>query len=230
MIELVSVQKQYQRREQTVDALRPTTLKIARGEFVALIGPSGSGKTTLLSMLGGMLAPTSGKVLLEGRSLYDLKTAERSRIRNEEIGFLFQHFNLIPWLTAAENVQLPLCLYGTDAHIQQSRAAELLERFGLSNRMHHKPSELSAGQQQRVALARTLVTDPKLILADEPTGNLDPDSRQVVLDALRAFHIEGRTIVLVTHDQEVSAAAQRRLTIRDGFLREEGAAVASEAA
>ncbi|MFV0445244.1 MAG: ABC transporter ATP-binding protein [Planctomycetaceae bacterium] len=230
MLSLQSISKSYTRRNTRVDALRSTTLSVAKGEFVALIGPSGSGKTTLLSMLGGMLAPTTGQILLEGRSLYDLPVAERSRLRNEQIGFVFQHFNLVPWLTAAENVALPLCLYGTDTHIQQTRAMELLTRFGLADRAEHKPSELSAGQQQRVALARTLVTDPQLILADEPTGNLDPDSRALVLESLHAIHQEGRTIVLVTHDHAVSATAQRVLRIADGDVRELKAGSATEAA
>ncbi len=230
MLSLQSVSKTYLRRNVRVEALRPTSLSIETGEFVAIIGPSGSGKTTLLSMLGGMMAPTSGQVLLEGRSLYDLPVSERSRLRNEQIGFVFQHFNLIPWLTAIENVALPLCLYGTDSHVQQVRAAEQLERFGLADRAEHRPAELSAGQQQRVALARTLVTDPRLILADEPTGNLDPESRAVVLDALHQIHREGRTLVLVTHDQAVSSTAQRVVRIADGELREIGSARSTEAA
>lgn len=220
MLELLSAAKQYQRRLSRVEALRPTSLVIRQGEFVAVVGPSGSGKTTLLSLLGGMLAPTSGQVLFEGRSLYDLPARERARLRNERIGFVFQHFNLVPWLTALENVQLPLCLYGAEAHIQRSRAEELLARFGLADRADHRPGELSAGQQQRVALARTLVTDPTLILADEPTGNLDPESRRVVLEALHAIHREGKTIVLVTHDQAIAAAAPRLLRIDDGVVRE----------
>jgi len=222
MLVLDAVSKSYERRQTRVDALRSTSLKIDRGEFVAIVGPSGSGKTTLLSMLGGMLAPTMGRILLDGQSLYDLPVRERAQIRNEQIGFVFQHFNLVPWLTAIENVALPLCLYGSDSHIQQSRAEALLKRFGLAERAEHRPSELSAGQQQRVALARTLVTDPHLILADEPTGNLDPESREVVLDALHAIHREGRTIVLVTHDQAVAGAAQRSLRIVDGQVEELG--------
>lgn len=220
MLQLISAAKQYQRRRSRVDALRPTTLTIQSGEFVAVVGPSGSGKTTLLCLLGGMLTPTSGKVLFEGRSLYDLPVRERARLRNERMGFVFQHFNLVPWLTALENVQLPLCLYGAEAHIQRSRAAELLAQFGLADRADHRPSELSAGQQQRVALARTLVTDPTLILADEPTGNLDPESRRVVLEALHTLQREGKTIVLVTHDQAIAAAAPRVLRIDEGVVRE----------
>jgi putative ABC transport system ATP-binding protein len=220
MLQLDSIHKQYHRRGSSVEALRPTSLTIDAGDFVALIGPSGSGKTTMLSILGGMLAPTSGKLLLDGESMYDLSTAHRARLRNAKIGFVFQHFNLIPWLSALENVQLPLSLYSTDSELdQQAQAEELLDQFGLAERMSHRPSELSAGQQQRVALARALVTNPRLILADEPTGNLDPDSREVVLRALADFHAEGRTIVLVTHDHSVSSAASRSLRIADGEVR-----------
>jgi len=217
MIELHSVSKQYTRRGTAVDALRSATLEIPAGDYVALVGPSGSGKTTMLSVLGGMLAPTAGKVVLAGQSLYELAVAQRARLRNETIGFVFQHFNLVPWLSALENVQLPLSLYpeGTAAE-QRTRATELLDRFGLLDRIDHRPSELSAGQQQRVALARALVTGAKLILADEPTGNLDPDSREVVLNAFAEIHAEGRTIVLVTHDGSVASAANRRLRLADG--------------
>lgn len=229
MLQLVDVAKQYQRRQSRVDALRPTSLTIPAGEFVAVVGPSGSGKTTLLSLLGGMLSPTAGQVLFEGRSLYDLPVRERARLRNEQIGFVFQHFNLVLWLTALENVQLPLCLYGAEAHIQRSRGEELLARFGLADRADHHPSELSAGQQQRVALARTLITDPKLILADEPTGNLDPESRRVVLEALHGIHREGRTIVMVTHDHSIAAGAQRVLRIDDGTVRETSLAASGAA-
>lgn len=220
MLELIAACKQYRRRETLVHALHPITLSIDKGEYVALIGPSGSGKTTLLTLLGGMLAPTSGEVVFEGRSLYGLSVTERARVRNERIGFVFQQFNLVPWLTALENVQLPLCLYGTESPMQKSRALALLERFGLAERADHRPSELSAGQQQRVALARTLVTDPGLILADEPTGNLDPESRRLVLETFRDMHAEGRTIVLVTHDPVVSAAAGRVLQLNAGRVSE----------
>jgi putative ABC transport system ATP-binding protein len=230
MLALNAVSKSYTRRNVRVDALRTTSLSIGTGEFLAVIGPSGSGKTTLLSMLGGMLAPTTGQILFDGRSLYDLPVRDRSRLRNEQIGFVFQNFNLIPWLSAVENVALPLCLYGTDSGVQRTRAMDLLERFGLADRAEHRPSELSAGQQQRVALARTLVTDPKLILADEPTGNLDPDSRTLVMDSLRAIHREGRTLVLVTHDHAVSAAAERVIRIADGQVCELSSTRSTDAA
>lgn len=220
MLKLESVRKQYPRRQHTIDALLPTSLAIATGEYVAIVGPSGSGKTTLLSILGGMLAPTAGQVLFDGQSLYELPVSQRARLRNERIGFVFQSFNLVPWLSAIENVQLPLCLFGAEAGVQRSRAEQLLDQFGLADRLDHKPSELSAGQQQRVALARTLIMDPSLILADEPTGNLDPESRRLVLDSLEKFHAQGRTIVVVTHDGLAAEAAGRRLRIVGGAVHE----------
>jgi putative ABC transport system ATP-binding protein len=173
-------------------------------------------------MLGGMLAPTTGRVILDGQSLYDIAVTERARIRNQSIGFVFQNFSLVPWLTALENVQLPLCLSGADSQIQQSRARELLTQFGLEGRLDHKPTELSAGQQQRAALARTLVQNPALILADEPTGNLDPQLRDAVLGTLAECHAEGRTIVMVTHDPAAAESADRILRIVDGVVHDEG--------
>lgn len=221
MYQLEDVNKTYERRGQTVTALAESTLSLAEGEFIALVGPSGSGKTTLLSMLGGMLAPTSGHILLDGQSLYDLSVQDRTRLRLERIGFVFQSFNLIPWLSAVENVQVPLSLAGKSATEQHERAADLLDRVGLSDRMEHQPSELSQGQQQRVALARTLANDPKIILADEPTGNLDPDSRENAMNYLSEFHAEGRTIVMVTHDEFAAGYAHRTLRLVNGVVSDE---------
>jgi putative ABC transport system ATP-binding protein len=218
MYQLDSVTKTYECRGQTVTALGNTDLSIEDGAFIAIVGTSGSGKTTLLSVLGGMLAPTSGRVMLDGQSLYDLSLKERTRLRLERIGFVFQSFNLIPWLTARENVQVPLGLAGKSCHEQEHRAIELLNRFGLSERLNHRPSELSQGQQQRVALARTLVNEPRVILADEPTGNLDPESRKLVLNYLSEFHGEGRTIVMVTHDEVAADCAQRKLWLESGTV------------
>lgn len=216
MLQIESISKDYTRGRNVVHALHPTSMQVHRGEFIAIVGPSGSGKSTLLSMIGGMLSPTSGRVLLGEQSLYEISVAERSRLRNEQIGFLFQSFNLVPYLNASENVQLPMALYGTDRANQQDRAKQLLERFGLGERLDHKPSELSAGQQQRVAMARTLAMEPNLILADEPTGNLDGESRDLVLKTLHELCDEGRTIILVTHDPAVSASAHRVFHIADG--------------
>ena len=229
MIRLENVVRTYVRHGQTVTALQCEHLQIQAGEYVAVVGPSGSGKTTLLSLLGGMLSPTAGRIFLDNWSLYDQTVTARSVIRLRQMGFVFQTFNLIPYLTALQNVQIPLGLNGDARDVQESLATTMLRRFGLGDRLNHKPSELSVGQQQRVALARTLVNDPQIILADEPTGNLDPDSREVVLKAFDDCHSEGRTIVMVTHDLAAAARAGRRFVLRDGTIREESG-VRSEAA
>lgn len=218
MFELKNVTKTYERRGQIVNALNETSLTIGDNEFIALVGPSGSGKTTMLSLLGGMMAPTSGEVLFRGESLYDMSLAERTNLRLKSLGFVFQSFNLVSWLSAIENVQVPLSLAGESASVQQERAAELLNRVGLSDRMHHLPSELSQGQQQRVALARTLANDPQIILADEPTGNLDPESREQIMNLLSEFQRESRSIVMVTHDQFAAEYAGRSIQLTEGKL------------
>lgn len=218
MFQLQDITKIYRRRQREVVAFKAASLDIGLGEYVAVVGPSGSGKTTLLSMLGGMLSPDTGTVWFEGESLYELPIAERTKRRRERIGFVFQTFNLVPYLTALENVQVPLFLHGVRKSEQRDRAAALLEQVGLSNRIEHKPSELSTGQQQRVALARTLANNPRLILADEPTGNLDPGSREAVLSLFDQFVSEDRTIVMVTHDPGAAARAKRRLCLNEGTL------------
>ncbi len=221
MIQLEAIRKDYQRRGQTLTAFQCESQQIQDGEYIAIVGPSGSGKTTLLSMLGGMLSPTTGRVLVDGISLYEHSVAERSAIRGQKMGFVFQSFNLIPYLSAIQNVQIPLSFSKVTADQQQERATEMLTHLGLAERLHHKPSELSVGQQQRVALARTLVNDPQIILADEPTGNLDPTSREVVLQTFDQCHQQGRTLVVVTHDPSVAQRATRRLTLVDGMLVDE---------
>ncbi len=218
MFQVKEVQKRYHCRGQEIAALDNVNFSIETGEYVALVGSSGSGKTTLLSILGAMLAPTSGEVLVEGKPLYQSSVAERARLRRARFGFVFQTFNLIPYLSALENVQAPMMLAGLPAAAQRAKAADLLGRFGLEDRLQHRPAELSVGQQQRVALARTLANDPSVILADEPTGNLDPQTRDGVLAALDAFHAEGRTIVVVTHDPAVASRAQRSLEMAAGKL------------
>tara|TARA_R110002020_G_scaffold232366_2_gene443947 strand:- start:9304 stop:9987 length:684 start_codon:yes stop_codon:yes gene_type:complete len=220
MYQLQNVTKSYERRGQTVTALNSANLDIADEDFVAIVGPSGSGKTTLLSVLGGMLAPSSGIVSLDGESLYDLSVEKRTAIRAQKIGFVFQTFNLIPWLTACENVQIPLLLAKKPADEQRERALEMLERVGLADRIDHRPGELSQGQQQRVALARTLANDPQVILADEPTGNLDSETRERVLEYLTEFQHDGRTIVMVTHDEAAAAYANRRIRLVEGVIQE----------
>ncbi|REK17437.1 MAG: ABC transporter ATP-binding protein [Planctomycetota bacterium] len=218
MIRLEDASKIYRRRGEQVVAFRPTSLEISTGDYVAVVGPSGSGKTTLLSMLGGMLSPDEGQIWIDGTSIYAGSVTARASLRRDKIGFVFQTFNLVPYLTAIENVQVPLCLAGVHKDDQHRHALGLLERVGLGDRLGHKPSELSIGQQQRVALARTLANGPPIILADEPTGNLDPDSRACVLDFLDELHAEGRTIVMVTHDATAASRAKRKLTLRDGSL------------
>jgi len=220
MLRLENVSKLYRKHGEEIAALQTTNLEIDSGEYVAIIGPSGSGKTTLLSMLGGMLAPTTGKIWMDGESVYDLPIAARAGLRQSKIGFVFQTFNLIPYLTARENVQVPLFLAGEDPAAQSERASELLEKVGLADRMDHKPCELSTGQQQRVALARTLANDPALILADEPTGNLDPASRQMVLSYFERFNSEGKTILMVTHDIAAARTAQRLMHLASGSIGE----------
>jgi putative ABC transport system ATP-binding protein len=218
MLRLDEVSKTFTRRGQAVAALRPTTLEIISGDYVAVVGPSGSGKSTLLTVLGGMLAPTTGKVYLDGQSLYDLSVSGRTELRGKKVGFVFQTFNLVSYLSALENVQVPLYLAGLAPRMQRERAMAVLERVGLGDRVHHKPAELSVGQQQRVALARTLANDPALILADEPTGNLDPQTREQVLALFDEFHAEGRTIVMVTHDPQAAGRACRTLRLEAGAV------------
>lgn len=230
MFRLENVQKFYSRHGASVTAFQCAAMTIAEGEYVAILGPSGSGKTTLLSLLGGMLSPTQGRIWLGAQSLYDLSVAERARLRRDWLGFVFQTFNLVPYLTALENVQVPLCLAGVSLKEQSERATAMLDRFGLNERLRHKPSELSIGQQQRVALARTLVSNPRVILADEPTGNLDPESRELVLNSLSECHREGRTVVMVTHDPVAAERAGRTLRLIGGELRDGGVVEAKRSA
>jgi len=219
-----SVSKKYLHRGQYVTALDNASVTIAKGDFVSLVGPSGSGKSTLLLMLGGMLSPSSGQVFLDGQSLYTLSPNGRAELRRQKLGFVFQTFNLIPYLTALENVQVPLYLAGIEPAAQQEQAAALLERLGLGERLHHKPCELSVGQQQRVALARMLANDPAVVLADEPTGNLDPDTSRQIIEFFEEINDEGKTIVMVTHDPRAAERARRTLRLADGQILPEGAA------
>ena len=222
MLKMEEVCKSYKHRGQVVKALDDATIDISSGDFVSVVGPSGSGKSTLLLMLGGMLSPSSGRVLLEGESIYDLTSDGRAHLRKENIGFVFQTFNLVPYLTALENVQIPMYLAGTDEKTQEEKATALLERVGLGDRLDHKPTELSVGQQQRVALARMLANDPAVILADEPTGNLDPETADQVIGFFEEFNKEGRTIVMVTHDPKAAERAKKTLRLRDGKIVPEG--------
>jgi putative ABC transport system ATP-binding protein len=221
VLKMKAVSKHYNHRGQLVKAMDGVDLDVEKGEFVSIVGPSGSGKSTLLLTLGGMLTPSNGCVWLNGQSLYDMAPDERARTRRQKIGFVFQTFNLVPYLTSVENVQVPLMLAGTDEASQRRVATSLLERVGLADRLNHKPSELSVGQQQRVALARMLANDPEVVLADEPTGSLDPDTTQQITEFLVALNAEGRTIVMVTHNQDSAARAQRMLWLVDGRIYSE---------
>jgi putative ABC transport system ATP-binding protein len=218
MLRMENVSKSYQHRGGLVTALDRAHVHIPKGDFVALVGPSGSGKSTLLLMLGGMLSPSSGRVLLEDQSMYDLNANGRATLRRQKIGFVFQTFNLVTYLSALENVQIPLYLGGVDKAAQEAKAQELLERVGLGDRLHHKPCELSVGQQQRVALARMLANDPAVILADEPTGNLDPETSHQVISFFEDVNREGRTIVMVTHDPRAAERAKRILRLANGAI------------
>jgi len=218
MLKMENVSKRYRHRGELVTALDGANLNISKGDFLAVVGPSGSGKSTLLLMLGGMLSPSSGRVLLEGESIYDLKSDQRARLRRNKIGFVFQTFNLVTYLSALENVKIPLYLGGLDERAQEERAAALLDRVGLADRLHHKPCELSVGQQQRVALARMLANDPAVILADEPTGNLDPETSRQVIKFFEDVNREGRTIVMVTHDPRAAERAKNTLRLTNGAI------------
>lgn len=218
--ELSDVWKIYGLGSSAVAALRGISLKVHAGEFVAVMGPSGSGKTTLLMVLGLMTSPTRGTVRLLGSDVTKIQDAEATRLRRETIGFIFQTFNLVPWLTAVENVELALAIGGHRGD-RRRRAMELLEMVGLRERAHHRPGELSGGEQQRVAIARALANDPKIVLADEPTGNLDSKSGEQIVQLLTALARQGRTVIMVTHDREMASRADRVILLKDGrVLRE----------
>jgi putative ABC transport system ATP-binding protein len=201
-----------------VDALRDVSLGVGQGEFVAIVGPSGSGKSTMMHIIGCLDRPTAGQYRLAGTPVAELSDDGLARLRSRTIGFVFQSYNLLPRTTALENVATPLLYQGVGRRERVARATAALERLGLGDRLRHEPSQLSGGQQQRVAIARAIVTDPALILADEPTGNLDTTAGREVLALFRELHAAGRTIVLITHDAEVAASAPRRLHILDGRL------------
>ena len=218
LIEIRDMCKIYNPGENEVRALDHVDLKIDKNEFVAIIGQSGSGKSTLMNMLGCLDVPTSGTYILNGQDVSNLTDDDLSDIRNREIGFIFQGFNLIAGLTALENVELPL-LYRGVAKKERLRLSEIaLEKVGLVKRMDHKPSEMSGGQQQRVAIARAIAQAPPVILADEPTGNLDSNSTKEIMEILKGLHAEGRTVILITHDNDIAARAKRIIRIMDGRI------------
>jgi len=218
MINLIDITKAYDMGSVQVQVLKGITLHVKEGEFLSIIGPSGSGKSTLMNMIGCLDVPTTGEYYLDGKEISTYNEKQLSKIRNQKIGFIFQKFNLLPKLTAFENVELPLIYRGMNAKERKQRSLDALEKVGLSDRMEHKPTELSGGQQQRVAIARAFAGDPPVLLADEPTGNLDSKSGGEVMNLIRNLSKDGKTIVLITHDSEVAKEAKRTITIKDGLL------------
>jgi putative ABC transport system ATP-binding protein len=221
MIELKNASKKYQQGSREVHALRDVSLTIKKGEFLSVMGASGSGKSTLLNLIGGLDQPTSGEIFIDGRPLHGISDDELTLIRRRRVGFIFQFFNLLPILTAAENVSLPLLLEGTPYSEIKPKAIKLLEQVGLGARTEHRPEQLSGGEMQRVAIARALVTNPAVLLADEPTGNLDSHTSEDIFMLLKALHHQGQTIVMVTHDSRAAAYGSRIITLKDGALSED---------
>ena len=223
MVKLIEVGRKYLMGETEVEALRGLNLQIEKGEFVAVVGPSGSGKSTLMHLIGALDVPDEGKVLLDGKDISEFKENELARLRGEKVGFVFQTFNLIHTLTGLENVALPLTFQGVSREDRKKRAIDLLEMVGLGDRLSHKPSELSGGEQQRVAIARALVNDPDILLADEPTGNLDSETGEGVMNLLEKLNKErGMTVVIVTHNPRDAAHADRRVNMMDGRVVKDG--------
>jgi len=216
VIELEDVEKVYQMGDTEVRALRGSNLEIDEGEFIAVMGPSGSGKSTLMNMMGALDVPTKGLVEVAGRDLSKMGPDELALLRNEKVGFIFQEFNLLKNMNTIQNVMLPLTIQEVPKTERRSRAAELLEKVGLGDRLKHMPSELSGGQRQRVSIARALANDPEIVLADEPTGNLDTDTGAKIMELLTEFNEEGKTIIMVTHDPNDAEYADRTIKIKDG--------------
>jgi len=210
--------REYDMGSETVRALRGVSIQIRKNEYVAVMGPSGSGKSTLMNLVGCLDTPTSGEYWLNAQKVSDLVDDELARIRNKEIGFVFQTFNLLPRADALHNVELPLIYAGLGSKERRARAAEALHRVGLGDRMDHRPNELSGGQRQRVAIARALVNNPSILLADEPTGNLDSTTGMEIMGLFRELHDSGQTVVMVTHEQDIAAQAARVITLRDGLV------------
>ena len=218
VIDIENITKHYVMGEETVHALRGVTMKIHRNEYLAIMGPSGSGKSTLMNMLGCLDTPSSGRYEFNGKDVSSMDGDELAEIRNREIGFVFQTFNLLPRSTSLRNVELPLIYAGIDPATREERAAQALRDVGLGERMGHKPNELSGGQRQRVAIARALVNNPSIILADEPTGNLDSKTGEEIMALLENLYQRGNTVILVTHEPDIAAHARRSVHLRDGVI------------
>jgi putative ABC transport system ATP-binding protein len=219
MITMQNITKSYEMGTQVVHALRGLDMQINEGEFVAIMGPSGSGKSTLMNIIGCLDIPNSGTYMIDGIDVSAMTDDEQAKIRNQRIGFVFQQFNLLPRTTAVKQVALPLMYAGYGRAERTTRAQEALKAVGLGDRMHHRPDELSGGQQQRVAIARALATNPNIILADEPTGNLDTQSGEEIMQIFKNLHEEkGITLIMITHDPEIAEAAERTIWIRDGLI------------
>jgi len=221
LIEIKDLRKKYIMGNMEVEALRGINLNIAVNEFVSIMGPSGSGKSTLMNILGCLDTPSSGQYLFDSIDISTRTDDELSEIRNQKIGFIFQTFNLLPKLDAMQNVELPLIYSGVEKHLRKDLANKALKRLGLEKRMNHKPNELSGGQRQRVAIARALVTNPGIILADEPTGNLDTKTGFEIMEIFKELHQEGNTIILITHEPEIAEQADRGIIIRDGLITQD---------
>ncbi len=218
IIKLENIRKSYIMGKQELQVLKGISLEIFKNEYVALMGPSGSGKSTLMNLLGCLDSPTSGRYILNGKDVSKTTDDDLAEVRNKEIGFVFQQFNLLPRLTAAENVALPLIYNGSKKKIRNEHSLEMLDRVGLSDRSHHKPNELSGGQNQRVAIARALVNNPSIILADEPTGNLDSKTSVEIMKIFDKIHSEGNTVILVTHEEDIARYAHRIIRLKDGLI------------
>lgn len=218
IIEVKKLQKRYLMGDEVIDALKSIDLKVQKNEYLALMGPSGSGKSTLMNLIGCLDSPTSGEYILHGIDVSKMSDSELADVRNKEIGFVFQTFNLLPRMTALENVALPLVYAGVSKVDREERARKVLLEVGLADRMTHKPNELSGGQRQRVAIARALINNPAIILADEPTGNLDSKTSEEIMNIFKEIHKRGNTIIVVTHEPDIAAFADRIVRLKDGYI------------